>query len=64
MIKSLAFCLEALISEYYEYNSAIIGPLAHPVERIHGMDEASGSSPLGSTTEIYLDLFTAYYIVF
>lgn len=25
------------------------GPLAHPVERIHGMDEASGSSPLGST---------------
>jgi hypothetical protein len=25
------------------------GPLAHLVERIHGMDEVSGSSPLGST---------------
>ncbi len=30
------------------------GPLAHPVERIHGMDEASGSSPLGSTTQGFL----------
>ena len=25
------------------------GPLAHPVERVHGMDEVRGSSPLGST---------------
>ena len=27
------------------------GPLAHLVERIHGMDEVSGSSPLGSTDQ-------------
>lgn len=25
------------------------GPLAHPVERTHGMGEVSGSSPLWST---------------
>ncbi len=25
------------------------GPLAHLVERIHGMDEVAGSSPAGST---------------
>jgi hypothetical protein len=30
--------------------SSIIGLLAHPVERFHGMEEASGSSPLESTT--------------
>jgi len=28
----------------------IFGPLAHLVERTHGMGEASGSSPLWSTT--------------
>ena len=26
-----------------------LGLLAHPVERFHGMEEASGSSPLEST---------------
>ena len=26
-----------------------LGPLAHLVERFHGMEEASGSIPLGST---------------
>ena len=28
-----------------------LGPLAHLVERFHGMEEASGSNPLGSTLE-------------
>ena len=39
-----------LITERAIITRLIIGPLAHPVERIHGMDEASGSSPLGSTS--------------
>ena len=26
-----------------------LGPLAHLVERIHGMDEVTGSIPVGST---------------
>ena len=34
------------------------GPLAHLVERIHGMDEASGSSPLWSTNKNFF-LFVA-----
>lgn len=29
------------------------GPLAHLVERIHGMDEATGSIPVGSTINVY-----------
>ncbi len=28
-----------------------LGPLAHLVERFHGMEEASGSIPLWSTTD-------------
>ena len=28
------------------------GPLAHLVERFHGMEEVSGSSPLWSTTSL------------
>lgn len=28
------------------------GPLAHSVERFHGMEEASGSNPLGSTKSL------------
>ena len=32
--------------------SDVTGPLAHPVERFHGMEEVSGSSPLGSTFTI------------
>ena len=30
-------------------NQLIHGPLAHLVERIHGMDEATGSNPVWST---------------
>jgi hypothetical protein len=34
------------------YNRRVLGdgPLAHLVERIHGMDEVAGSSPAWSTT--------------
>ena len=32
-----------------ENRNSIFGPLAHLVERTHGMGEASGSSPLWST---------------
>jgi hypothetical protein len=40
----------ASILEEIVYNSATTGPLAHLVERIHGMDEVRSSSLLGSTT--------------
>ena len=29
-----------------------LGPLAHLVERFHGMEEATGSNPVGSTKKI------------
>lgn len=35
---------------YYGRVVVIFGPLAHLVERTHGMGEVSGSSPLWSTT--------------
>lgn len=33
----------------FHYNNAAIGPLAHLVERFHGMEEVRGSNPLRST---------------
>ncbi len=37
------------------------GPLAHPVERFHGMEEVSGSSPLGSTNTKMSTLLCAIF---
>jgi|SaaInlStandDraft_7_1057024.scaffolds.fasta_scaffold57887_2 hypothetical protein len=34
------------------YHHSTQGPLAHLVERLHGMQEVAGSIPAGSTTEL------------
>ena len=36
----------------FDLRPALRGPLAHLVERFHGMEEVIGSSPIGSTTEL------------
>ena len=40
--------VKVVIINYVVFN---FGPLAHLVERIHGMDEVAGSSPAWSTNE-------------
>ena len=42
---------------YFCYKLIQQGPLAHLVERIHGMDEVTGSSPVRSTYKEVARLF-------
>ena len=39
----------SLTESRFGNNIKMSGPLAHLVERIHGMDEVTGSSPVWST---------------